>query len=1109
VPQTIALPFLTIKLRISNGEELAFPLSDPNAFHLGTPANALADKYAARFQKKLLDTGKAIGLLDLLRDGEFQSKKITVPFTQAPDRISYPEFVLEFDCLFQQQGESTWGMIPALGLEALASSEAELDQQLEEVVRIEFSSKKRLQSVFHIIAASWYDGAEVVRSEIKLKTWSPAELIENQRNKKQELLPKVAEKMVEEHQQAFGREEELAQLERILKGRFSRNVLLVGASGTGKTALVQELVHRKKQLGIEADIWETTASVLIKELTNETGWQDNLSLLVKEMTLKGDILFVRNLAELFEVGRYEGNAVSVAEYLRSAISRGEITFIGECTPEERARIELRSPNYLAFFQTVVVAEPKKDVEDIILRKIKTTAGLRQVAIEPSAVQEIVRLHRRFSPYSGMPGKPIRFLEGIMLGLAEEPSSPKKKKNKANGTEPHPAADGKPTAAITRDLVLKHYCVETGLPPFMVDPSLPMDVSAIRKLFNSNVFGQERAVAAVVDMLATVKTALSRTGKPIASFLFAGPTGVGKTELAKVLATTMFGSRERMLRFDMSEYSNPWSVMRLTGEGYYSEGLLTSAVRRDPFCVLLFDEIEKADPKFFELLLQMLSEGRLSDSRGRAVNFCSAIIIMTTNIGAANLHRNRISWKKELAEKDVTAHFTSAIEQHFRPELYNRIDAIVAFAPLDQQTVRFVVEREIDLLRKREGIRFRHVDLTIETAVCEYLAEVGYDPRFGARYLQRAIRERLAVPLAEALNEYAFDERLSVGVTMLEGKIQVQVASDPLGFDLLMEQWDKLTLAEKTSNQRRKIALLLESPLYLRFQSEMDMLEGEKGRLGEDFWKNGPQAKRYQGLLEAHANTQDTADKIQEMEVEIALACMGQGNFKTDYSERLLEWEAAFLQMQVTLHSLIFPKRDACRIGIYGMRLTEVLQFYLALFKAKKFEITAMESVWFREGYLGNDPAQKSEAPKGKEKNTHYLYQPVPNLEKVDTSFKPPKKGDLLCGIELELAGPGVWLYLRDEKGYQTWSTVQQPEPFQLFVQTSLAKVKTPAEVHRQAFYTGERVRRQVLPLAFFDAKLGLDINAPPMDSLPLMIDKLDALYRDGLSRAFLDSEPEE
>ncbi len=1109
MPQNITLPFQTIKLRLNAGEELAFPMADPNAFHLGISEAALSEKFAERFQKKQLDKGKITGLLDLLRSGDFQTKKIIVPFSEAPNGLNYPDFELDFDCIFQLKEGAVWGMIPALGLEALSTTEAELDQHLIEVVRIEFSSKKRLQSVFQIIAASWYEGVEVVQSEINLKTWSPAELVENQRTKQLELLPKVAEKMAEPHPQAFGREEELGQMERILKGRFSRNLLLVGASGTGKTALVQELVHRKKQLGIEANIWETTASVLIKELTTETGWQDNTTMLVKELTLKGDILFVRNLAELFEVGRYEGNSVSMAEYLRNAIGRGEVTLIGECSPEERARIELRSPGYLAFFQTVLVNEPRKDVEGIILQKIKSLAGQRQMAVEPEAVHEIVRLHRRFSPYSGMPGKPIRFLESILLGLTEQPFLPKKKKNKATESEAETVAEGKTTNTITRSMVLKNYCEETGLPPFMVDPAIPMDVSAIRKSFNANVFGQERAVEAVVDMLATVKTALSRTGKPIASFLFAGPTGVGKTELAKVLATTMFGSRERMLRFDMSEYSSPWSVMRLTGEGFYSEGLLTSAVRRDPFCVLLFDEIEKADPKFYELLLQMLSEGRLSDSRGRAVNFCSAIIIMTTNIGATNLFRNRISWKKELGEKDVTQHFTSAIEQHFRPELYNRMDAIVAFAPLDAATVRFVVEREIDLLRKREGIRFRHLDLTIDEAVYDHLAEEGYDARFGARYLQRAIREKLTVPLAEELNQFAFDERLSVNLGLADGKIKVQVSSDPLGFDLLMEQWDKLTLAEKTSHQRRKIALLLESPLYLRFQSELDMLENEKIRTGIEFWKNTAQAKRHPALLAAQNNALAIFEKIQNLEVEIALACMEQGQFQTDFGERLEAWGRDFFQLQVNLHSLIFPKRDSCQIAIYGTQLAEAVQFYLAVFKAKNFEVKAMESVWFREGFTGDAGIVKQNSPKGKEKSIVYFHHPMPNLDTLHPKFTPTKPNDLLCGVEFEVSGPSVWLYLREEKGFQTWETRERLEPFSIFIQTSISSLKTPEEVHRQAFYQNGKSRRRVTPFELSDSKLGLASNLPPLENVPLLVEKLDKLYETELTRAFLDDEAED
>ncbi|MEM1124086.1 MAG: AAA family ATPase, partial [Bacteroidota bacterium] len=189
-----------------------------------------------------------------------------------------------------------------------------------------------------------------------------------------------------------------------------------------------------------------------------------------------------------------------------------------------------------------------------------------------------------------------------------------------------------------------------MPSFIIDPAVPMDLTAIKQQFNDNVFGQEKAVDSIVNLLASVKTALTKTGKPIASFLFVGPTGVGKTELAKVLAQFMFGHRDKMVRFDMSEYADAYSVMRLTGLSYGSDGLLTAAVRRTPFCVLLFDEIEKAHTNFFDLLLQILSEGRLTDSSGRLVNFCSTIIIMTSNIGASNLQSNRISLQQTVASE---------------------------------------------------------------------------------------------------------------------------------------------------------------------------------------------------------------------------------------------------------------------------------------------------------------------------------------------------------------------------------------------------------------------------------------------------------------------------
>ncbi|MCB0626109.1 MAG: ATP-dependent Clp protease ATP-binding subunit, partial [Saprospiraceae bacterium] len=260
---------------------------------------------------------------------------------------------------------------------------------------------------------------------------------------------------------------------------------------------------------------------------------------------------------------------------------------------------------------------------------------------------------------------------------------------------------------------------------------------------------------------------------------------------KVLAEFMFGSRDRLTRFDMSEYSSAYDVMRLTGLSFRNDGLLTSAVRREPFCVLLFDEIEKAHSDFSDLLLQILGEGRLTDSRGKLVNFCSCIVIMTSNIGASKMQGNRISLKKELDTKQVTEHFLSAVRAYFRPELFNRIDQVIPFEPLSRPVVRQVVDRELQLLQEREGIRFRRMHLQLAPEVYDYLAEHGYHAQYGARHLQRIIRERLIVPLARALNAEDFDDQLVVTVAPDGEKLRVEVEADPLGLELLFEELEKI------------------------------------------------------------------------------------------------------------------------------------------------------------------------------------------------------------------------------------------------------------------------------------------------------------------------------
>ncbi|HFA51732.1 MAG TPA: ATP-dependent Clp protease ATP-binding subunit [Bacteroidetes bacterium] len=1100
MPQILTIPFHAFKLHLPDGEEVAFPLSDANAVHLKKPIGLLAKKYSKRFQKKLLDKGQFSRILDELQGGGFVHKTLAVSFPADKEGIRFPAFQLEFDYFHQAVDQRFWALLPALGLEAMAGTAEEMEERLREAVKMDFTSKKRLAFVQHIVSSIWFDAVSLERTNIGLTFYSPSELAEVQKEEKQQLLPKVATKLVVKKTEAYGRREEMRHLERILDSNFSKNILLVGASGTGKTALVWELAHRRWKQKKPNHIWETTASVLIKELTMQSGWQDNLSLLVKELTLNGDFLFVRNLAELFEVGQYAGNEVSMAEYLRPYISRGELTLISECTKEERARIELRSPNYLSFFQVVRLEEPKKGLEAIIRQKVLDIAGAKKVELAAGAIEEVIRLHRRFSPYSGMPGKPIRFLESILF--AQAPSLPAGKTQKRGKVgQPAPKEEVQKTQ-IGRAAVLRQFSNESGMPLFMIEPDMPMEVAEVKSRFNKNVFGQKKAVDTVVDMLAAVKTALTRTGKPIASFLFVGPTGVGKTELAKVLSDFMFGSRERLLRFDMSEFSDPLSVMRLTGQGYFSDGLLTSAVRREPFCVLLFDEIEKADPSFYDLLLQILGEGRLSDSQGKLVNFCSAIIVMTSNIGAARMQAGRIGWKKEPGAGEVAGHFIKAVEKNFKPELFNRIDSVVAFEPLSKEVVRQVVEREIGLFKAREGIRFRRLEFNIGDGVLDYLADKGYNARYGARYLQRAIREELIIPTAIALNQYDHDDQLVINAVFENNKIELQTSSDPLAFELLMEQWDKLTLADQTSNLRRKMMLLLEGPLFVRMQSEIDIMEGERDVDDEKFWEDLDRSAQYSNFLVAKEKSAALYEEIKKFEIEIALATLEQGTFDAGYEERLARWEASFLELKLLIYSLLYPENNLCFLSVYGTAPQAVFLFYLKILEKKGFAVRWAQAIWYREGFNGidNDNPYHLEEEKVPGPYVKRLFQ-VEGFTCPD--LWPPQPGDRLYGIEACLDGEAIALYLGNEPGNQQWATGTAETLVSLHVNTSNAFQPTPEGIRRQQFYQKPKPRRTVFQLELKDSHYGIQTQVKPKDLTSFFVDLLDKRFWKVLEEIFL------
>ena len=693
------------------------------------------------------------------------------------------------------------------------------------------------------------------------------------------------------------------------------------------------------------------------------------------MFRNNDILFVRNLLELFEVGKYVGNDVSMADYMRTFLSRGEVTMITECTEEEFARIQLKNPNYTNLFQIIKLTEPKEELEEIIINKVNDIAKTRKVVLEEEAIKETIRLNRRYTPYAGFPGKPIRFLENLLINR--------------KAISKH----------VNRSEVIRNFCEETGMPQFMVDPNLPMDLTEVEKKFKSNVFGQDKAIHSLTGLLASVKTALMRTGKPIASLLFIGPTGVGKTEMAKVLSQFMFGGRDRMIRFDMSEFSDPYSVMRLTGESYFSDGLLTSAVRREPFCVLLFDEIEKAHRDFYDLLLQILSEGRLTDSSGKLVNFCSTIIIMTSNIGATNLQTNPIGLNTNTDAEQISEHFLSAVQKYFRPELYNRIDQVLPFEPLSKEVVRFVVDRELKLFRKREGVRFRKMDLLIEEKIHNFLSKEGYNSKYGARYLQRAIREKLILPLAKELSTHDYDDQLIVKIKQSGKNLIPTIEADPLGLDLLLEELDKINFADHASDLRRQIYRLQEGHFYVMMLSELDIMERSKEKEGERFWKNKARGIKYTYYIQTIQKIKNLNNQIESHEEELSLSCMDLNAYNPGLIEDLKKWEIDLYQLKISLYAHLNTNANHCSIGIYGTELQEIVGFYCELISTQDYTFSA-KSVWFRDALYNKEILDLEFG--GKKKAAEYIYKEFAG--KFDENLKPPKKGDILYGIELKVKG---------------------------------------------------------------------------------------------------------
>jgi ATP-dependent Clp protease ATP-binding subunit ClpC len=528
---------------------------------------------------------------------------------------------------------------------------------------------------------------------------------------------------------------------RLLDGTHKPSLLLVGPSGVGKTEWVCELgrrAGRPREDTAAVCVWSTSADRIMAGQMYLGMWEQRCLELVSELRGEGHYLFVDRLTE---VVRQRSGASSIADLLLPAIADGSISVIAECTPEEYERLQASHASLLACFELVRLAPPTHEQVCALVAEHQERTG-PAVRLVPDAIRRLVRHLGLFRKSSAFPGKALVFLAWLAkIG-------------------PSVARPGNATARDADRLFSKY----SGLAERLVSDSERASAADISAVVEQRVIGQGEACHSAAQVLARFKAGVNDPEKPLGSLLFVGPTGVGKTELAKELSRFLFGSAERLVRIDMSELMLPGSVARLLSDERGAASL-AQRVSQEPMSVVLLDEIEKAHPAVFDVLLALLGEGRLTATSGRLVDFRMTLVIMTSNLGTGQA---RVGFGAAAADPKA---LHGAVRAHFRPEFFNRLDQIVAFKELAPGALRRIVELTLDDVQAREGLRRRSLRLSVTDGAKDELARLGYDPEYGARPLKRVIEERIVMPLSvelsrkpltrDALVRVSFDTELRV------------------------------------------------------------------------------------------------------------------------------------------------------------------------------------------------------------------------------------------------------------------------------------------------------------------------------------------------------------
>ncbi len=559
----------------------------------------------------------------------------------------------------------------------------------------------------------------------------------------------------EDLKRSYFREDLIDRLSTIIYQKENTPIVLIGEEGIGKGTTIHEVVFqylkskeeaKNQKEELFAKLWQIDPTRVISGMSIVGWWEKRLESIIKFVTTKQkgetDKLLFTNIVALIRIGKSGSNDLAMSDVLRPYLEKRQLQVILTATPAEWKILQEKDRRFSDLFQVIRMEEPDlKTAARMVLQQRKHLEIEQGCTFTIQAINQVFHFQRNYLRRKALPGSVMKMMNQLAAKYRFQ--------------------------YIDAPEVKAEFESISGLNEKIFDPTHIFENEEVRNSISSRLVGQDNAVDALTDTIHLLKAKLNNPNKPVSSFLFIGPTGVGKTQAAKELCRYMMGSEDVLMRFDMNEYIDAGAPSRLIGDYYNPEGQLTGKVRYRPFGVLLLDEIEKAHPKVHDLLLQVLDDGRLTDSLGRTIDFSNTIIIMTSNVGAADVSK-KLGYDKE--NRDDSGIYRKAVENFFRPEFINRIDRIVIFNPLARLHIHNIAKLQIRELLRRDGFVRRTTILNITKEALEWVAHRGYDAKMGGRALKRQIEKDLTALSAEQLISTKSDNPIILEISLQKDKL---------------------------------------------------------------------------------------------------------------------------------------------------------------------------------------------------------------------------------------------------------------------------------------------------------------------------------------------------